>query len=122
MARLGGVIPFSRYMDLALNAPGLGYYTAGAQKFGREGDFVTAPELSPLFSRCVARQVAEVLHCVSGGDVCEIGAGTGAMVGTIVGLVVPIAAGFVLLRHRKERMKERTEQQRCNKCGSVFPA
>lgn len=85
MARLGGVIPFSRYMDLALNAPGLGYYAAGAQKFGREGDFVTAPELSPLFSRCVARQVAEVLHCVSGGDVCEIGAGTGAMAFAMLG-------------------------------------
>lgn len=49
-------------------------------------------------------------------------AGMGAMVGTLVGLLVPMAAGFVLLRYRKQRMSERTEQQRCNKCGAVFPA
>jgi hypothetical protein len=49
-------------------------------------------------------------------------AGTGAMVVTLVLLLVPMVAGFVLLRHRKERMRERTEQQRCNKCGTVFPA
>lgn len=77
--RSGGAIPFSEYMDLALNAPGLGYYASGAQKFGRYGDFVTAPEISSLFSRCVARQLAEVLHTIGGGDVYEIGAGTGAM-------------------------------------------
>lgn len=75
----GGAIPFSEYMDLALNAPGLGYYASGAQKFGRYGDFVTAPEISPLFSRCVARQLGEVLQSLGGGDVVEIGAGTGAM-------------------------------------------
>jgi len=49
-------------------------------------------------------------------------AGVGAMIGTIVGLLIPIVVGVVILRHRRERMRERTEQQRCNKCGSVFPA
>jgi len=49
-------------------------------------------------------------------------AGTGGMVGTLVGFIVPMALGFMLLRYRKERMRERTEQQRCNKCGTVFPA
>src|SRR5580704_17203487 len=52
---------FERYMDLALYAPGLGYYSAGAAKLGAGGDFVTAPELSDLFSACVARQCAEIL-------------------------------------------------------------
>ena len=47
----GGRLPFQRYMELALYAPGLGYYSAGARKFGPAGDFITAPELSPLFSR-----------------------------------------------------------------------
>ncbi|MDP1635525.1 MAG: class I SAM-dependent methyltransferase, partial [Gallionellaceae bacterium] len=57
----GGWIPFSRFMELALYAPGLGYYTAGARKFGKAGDFVTAPELSPLFGRTLARQTAEIM-------------------------------------------------------------
>ena len=75
----GGAIPFGRYMELALYAPGLGYYSAGARKFGAAGDFVTAPELSPLFSRCVARQCAEVLAAVPGGSILELGAGSGVM-------------------------------------------
>jgi SAM-dependent MidA family methyltransferase len=56
----GGAIGFDTYMRLALYAPGLGYYSAGATKFGAAGDFVTAPEVSSLFSRCLARQVADV--------------------------------------------------------------
>ncbi len=57
----GGWIRFGDYMDLALYAPGLGYYSAGSTKFGEGGDFVTAPELSALFSRCIAGQCADVL-------------------------------------------------------------
>jgi len=75
----GGLIPFSRYMELALYAPGLGYYSAGARKFGIAGDFITAPELSPLFSRCLARQCAEVLTALGGGAILELGAGSGVM-------------------------------------------
>ena len=75
----GGAIPFGRYMELALYAPGLGYYSAGARKFGAAGDFVTAPELSPLFSRCLARQCADVLAEVPGGSILELGAGSGVM-------------------------------------------
>ena len=74
----GGAIGFDTYMRLALYAPGLGYYSAGATKFGGAGDFVTAPEVSSLFSHCLARQVAEVLE-VTGGDVLELGAGLGTM-------------------------------------------
>jgi SAM-dependent MidA family methyltransferase len=74
----GGWIPFSRYMELALYAPGLGYYTAGAHKFGSAGDFVTAPELSPLFGRTLARQVAEIMQH-SMPQVIELGAGSGRL-------------------------------------------
>ncbi|KAF0192320.1 MAG: hypothetical protein FD165_945 [Gammaproteobacteria bacterium] len=75
----GGYIDFARFMELALYAPGLGYYSAGLPKFGAAGDFVTAPELSPLFARCVARQCAQVLALLGGGDVLEAGAGTGLL-------------------------------------------
>ena len=75
----GGVIDFARFMELALYAPGLGYYSAGARKFGEAGDFVTAPELSPLFSRCLARQCRQVLAEIGCGDILEFGAGTGIM-------------------------------------------
>ncbi len=75
----GGRIPFDRFMELALYAPGLGYYTAGARKFGEAGDFVTAPEISPLFARCLARQCEQLLEALGGGDLLEVGAGTGAL-------------------------------------------
>ncbi|HUW27527.1 MAG TPA: SAM-dependent methyltransferase [Sulfuriferula sp.] len=74
----GGWISFARYMELALYAPGLGYYSGGAAKFGAAGDFVTAPEISPLFGRSLARQVAQVLQ-TCGGDVLEAGAGSGRL-------------------------------------------
>src|SRR5688572_27340335 len=77
--RSGGWIGFARYMELALYEPGLGYYSAGATKFGMAGDFVTAPELSPLFSRCLANQCADVLKALNGGDILELGAGSGVM-------------------------------------------
>jgi SAM-dependent MidA family methyltransferase len=77
--RAGGQIPFARFMDLALYAPGLGYYSAGARKFGPEGDFITAPEISPLFARCMARQCAQVLERLGRGDILEFGAGSGAL-------------------------------------------
>jgi SAM-dependent MidA family methyltransferase len=79
IASAGGRISFAHYMERVLFAPGLGYYSAGSRKFGGEGDFVTAPEISPLFSRALARQVAEVLTTLGGGEVLEAGGGTGAM-------------------------------------------
>ena len=78
IGREGGWISFSRYMELALYAPGLGYYSAGARKFGPAGDFVTAPEISTLFGQCLARQIAQVLD-VCGGDVLELGPGSGKL-------------------------------------------
>jgi SAM-dependent MidA family methyltransferase len=84
LERAGGRMPFSRFMELALYAPGLGYYSAGARKFGAVGDFVTAPEISPLFSHCLGRQCAEVLAALGGGDVLELGAGSGTMVADVL--------------------------------------
>ncbi|MGE5027655.1 MAG: class I SAM-dependent methyltransferase [Betaproteobacteria bacterium] len=74
----GGWIPFSRFMQLALYAPGLGYYSAGLHKFGKGGDFVTAPEISALFGRTLARQAVQVLD-LAGGCILEIGAGSGRL-------------------------------------------
>ncbi|HEY5790902.1 MAG TPA: SAM-dependent methyltransferase, partial [Gammaproteobacteria bacterium] len=79
IARAGGALPFDRFMELALYAPGLGYYSAGARRFGSAGDFVTAPELSPLFGRCLAAQAAELLDAVGGGELLELGAGRGTL-------------------------------------------
>ncbi len=79
MAATGGAISFARFMDLALYAPGLGYYCAGTRKFGPDGDFITAPELSPLFSRSLAHQCREILDALGGGIILELGAGTGIM-------------------------------------------
>ncbi len=81
----GGWIDFADYMDLALYAPGLGYYSAGAQKFGESGDFVTAPEISPLFARCLARTLVD--QAVGGSrwpSILELGAGTGSMAAGIL--------------------------------------
>ncbi len=78
IATQGGWIPFSRFMELALYAPGLGYYTAGSHKFGDEGDFITAPELSTLFGRTMARQLDDVMQN-STPHILELGAGSGKL-------------------------------------------
>ena len=79
IAAAGGWLSFERFMDTALYAPGLGYYSAGARKLGAGGDFTTAPEISRLFGACVARQCAEVLSALGGGSILEIGAGSGRL-------------------------------------------
>jgi SAM-dependent MidA family methyltransferase len=83
IARAGGWLPFSRYMELALYAPALGYYMAGARKLGADGDFTTAPELTPLFGHAIARQVSELsAHGLT--EVLEIGAGSGALAASVL--------------------------------------
>lgn len=71
---------FARYMELVLYAPGLGYYSGGARKFGAEGDFITAPELGTLFGRTLARQLRELPY-----PVLEFGAGSGALAEALLG-------------------------------------
>jgi SAM-dependent MidA family methyltransferase len=74
-----GPMPFSRWMELCLYAPGLGYYSAGRTKFGAAGDFVTAPELGDLFARCIARAFAPTLRALGAdADFLELGGGSGA--------------------------------------------
>ena len=72
----GGWLDFARYMHLALYAPGLGYYSGGAKRFGQGGDFVTAPEISPLFAQTLARQASQILQSTA-GDILELGAALG---------------------------------------------
>ena len=83
----GGFLPFDQWMQHALYAPGLGYYTAGSEKFGSSqttGDFTTAPELSPLFGQALARQVAQVLRDARSTHVLEFGAGSGALAAALI--------------------------------------
>src|SRR5258708_11328344 len=80
----GGWLDFETFMDLALYAPGLGYYSAGSTKLGPDGDFVTAPEVSDLFSECVAHQCAEILAVAADSEILEIGAGTGRMAAVLL--------------------------------------
>ena len=82
--RHDGWMSFERFMEMALYEPGLGYYSAGSRKLGPAGDFVTAPEISPLFSRCLARQCREVLTALGGGDILELGAGSGIMAADVL--------------------------------------
>ena len=84
IASSAGRIPFSRYMELALYAPGLGYYAAGAAKLGAAGDFVTAPEMTPLFAKALATQVAAVLDATGRREIVELGGGSGRLVADLL--------------------------------------
>lgn len=75
----GGWLPFVEFMDMALHLPGLGYYAGGSLKFGQAGDFVTAPELTPLFGQALARQVAQILAVLPAPTLLEVGAGSGRL-------------------------------------------
>jgi len=94
----GGFLTLERYVSMALYEPGLGYYVAGARKFGSAGDFVTAPELTPLFGAALAAQVARILAATRERVVLELGAGTGAL---CADLLVALAAQGAL-PHRYE--------------------
>lgn len=89
----GGWLPFVEFMDMALHLPGLGYYAGGSLKFGAAGDFVTAPELTPLFGQALARQVAQVA-----GNVLEVGAGSGRLAADLL----PALAALDALPERYE--------------------
>ena len=112
----GGHLPFWKFMELALYAPGLGYYSAGAHKFGKGGDFTTAPESSPLFSACVADALAPVLQQL-GPDALfvEIGGGSGAFAETCLAKLLALdalPARYAILEPSadlRERQRERLQ-------------
>lgn len=87
ITRHDGWLAFDDYLRVVLYAPGLGYYSAGSTKLGREGDFVTAPELSALFGRALARQCEQILQGLGGGDILELGAGSGSLAAVMLPLL-----------------------------------
>lgn len=91
IARAGGWIPFSAYMAQALYSPGLGYYSGGARKFGPGGDFITAPELTPLFGQALAQQIAD-LFAQSAPRLIEAGAGTGLLAADLLATLAELGA------------------------------
>lgn len=106
----GGAIRFDRYMELALYAPGLGYYSAGAEKFGASGDFITAPELGFVFARCLARAIAPALR-EKDTDILELGPGSGALAAEL--LLELERLGALPTRYRLlERSADLRERQR----------
>jgi SAM-dependent MidA family methyltransferase len=113
----GGWLSFERFMDGALYAPGLGYYSAGAHKLGAGGDFTTAPELSRLFGACVARQCAEVLSSFARGVIFEIGAGSGRLAVDVLSRLETLGqlpAHYWILEisaDLRDRQRRRIEQQ-----------
>ncbi len=120
IAAAGGWLPCADYMDLALHAPGLGYYAAGAHKLGAGGDFTTAPELSPVFARCLASQCVDVLAALGGGEILEIGAGTGALA---QGLLAELArVGTLPARYRILELSGELRDRQQRTLSALAPA
>ncbi len=114
----GGFLPFDRYMQLVLYAPGLGYYVAGARKFGASGDFVTAPELTPLFGATLARPLAEILAASAAREIVELGAGSGKLAADLLEALA--AADALPARYRiVELSPDLVERQRATLASRV---
>ena len=108
----GGWITFARFMELALYAPGLGYYSAGSTKLGEPGDFVTAPELSPLFAQCLARQIGDLIDAGI-PDVIELGAGSGTLAADLLNALAALgrAPGRYLILEVSAELRERQQSR-----------
>ena len=118
IAQQGGVISFEEYMRMALYQPGLGYYSAATPKFGAEGDFVTAPEISELFGFCIARQAEQLIEQGCAAEVLEFGAGSGKLCAQIMQALPRLQRYRILdlsaeLKQRQQRylQKKLTPQQ-----------
>lgn len=117
----GGWMGFERFMELALYAPGLGYYSGGRRVLGHRpqdgSDFVTAPELTPLFGEVLARQIAQALHETGTREIWEFGAGTGALAEQLLGelgdqidrYVIVDLSGALRERQHQRLLKARPE-------------
>lgn len=123
IADQNGWISFSRYMELALYAPGLGYYSAGTAKLGAAGDFVTAPEISTLYGRTLARHVAHVLRQTD-GDVLELGAGSGKLAVQLLGelAVLGVLPGRYRILEVSAHLHDMQRQTIANKLSSELAA
>ncbi|RZL37240.1 MAG: class I SAM-dependent methyltransferase [Rubrivivax sp.] len=125
IAAAGGWLPFDRFMAMALYEPGLGYYTGGRRKFGtmpsQGSDFVTAPEMSPLFGRALARQVAQALHQSGCRDVLEFGAGSGALAAQLIAELDALDAGLARYRivELSAELRERQQERLSHWAGRV---
>ena len=119
----GGAIPFSRFMELCLYAPGLGYYSAGATKFGEAGDFVTAPELGPLFAACVADSIAPVLRQLGPqADFVELGGGSGAFAEVALKKLLALdalPARYAILEPSAD-LRARQQERLCNQLNPLL--
>jgi len=114
----GGSIPFSRYMEIALYQPGLGYYSGGLQKFGELGDFITAPEVSPMFAQCFARQIRQLLdnfhdQGIEHIDIIEFGAGSGVFAADLLAELERLGAlpGRYLIIELSAELQQRQKQK-----------
>ncbi|WJW75370.1 SAM-dependent methyltransferase [Thiohalobacter sp. IOR34] len=118
IAEAGGSIPFSRFMERVLYAPGLGYYSAGSRKFGAAGDFVTAPELGPLFALGLAGSCAAALQALGGGDLLELGAGSGALAAGLLNELARRDAlpGRYLILEPSAELRQRQRQRLAADC------
>lgn len=113
-----GAVDFSEFMQRVLYEPGLGYYVTGHPKLGAAGDFVTAPEMGGLFGQCLARQCAEVLDRLGGGDILEFGAGGGALAAQMLESLqdlgrLPAYYCFLELSPELRERQRRTVAERC---------
>jgi SAM-dependent MidA family methyltransferase len=106
----GGWIGFDRFMEMALYTPGLGYYSGGAHKFGEAGDFVTAPELTPIFAQTLAKQARQIL-ALSAPHVIEVGAGSGRLAADLL-LEWDLCGGLPESYHILDLSGELRERQR----------
>jgi SAM-dependent MidA family methyltransferase len=116
-------IPFADYMHYVLYEPGLGYYANGQQKFGPQGDFITAPELSPLFAQCLAQQCQQILPKLQQGCILELGAGSGALAAHLLLALEALEclpATYYILdlsSELQQRQRQRLEEQ----CPHLLP-
>lgn len=121
IADAGGSISFAEFMQLALYAPGLGYYVAGKTKFGTSGDFVTAPEISPVFGNILATECASVLREIPRGEILEFGAGSGELAMTMLRRLAEsdsLPARYLILEVSPE-LKNRQEALLTREIGGI---
>ncbi len=118
----GGVVTFDQYMDAVLYTPGLGYYSAGSDKIGPQGDFITAPEISPFFSQCVAQYCHTSFTNLEQPSILELGAGLGTMAADILSHLEQVDAlpEHYLILETSPDLQQRQQQTIGQKCPNLL--